>query len=309
MYLKKKILILTLAWVAFPWISYSQEVEELVKLYFNEVRAGKYPAVPKQLSLAENSKNTLITLTTYLDDSSSAVRSKAYSIAHLAGGNARQEATREKAVENLLKGCKDNDSGNVGLVLEYLTNFYTEDFNTASKDSIRRLFMRKPAHFDKLIKLIGFLELKDLTEQLRTLTTSGNPRQIRWASIVSLARMNDPAAQRDMMSRVKKLPTNDDVVYELFPDLVYTRYHEAINYMVEIMHSDAKNCTSADAERDSQIPCGFRIMEQLAPAIKGYPLDLDESGDIKSKDYQASLASVRHWFTKHTNYEILRDRY
>jgi hypothetical protein len=112
-----------------------------------------------------------------------------------------------------------------------------------------------------------------------------------------------------MMRRARKLPVNDDVIYSIFPDLVYTRNKEAVSYMIEVLQRDDATCMSADAERQAPIPCGYRVMEQLAPIIKGYPLALDASGDIKTNDYVAALKTVREWFTKHPNYEILKDKY
>jgi hypothetical protein len=50
-------------------------------------------------------------------------------------------------------------------------------------------------------------------------------------------------------------------------------------------------------------------MEQLAFAIEGYPLRLDDSGDINTEDYTAALMTVRNWFTTHKNYMILNDRF
>jgi hypothetical protein len=169
--------------------------------------------------------------------------------------------------------------------------------------------MRKQVHFDKVIRLAGFLDLKNLAAELTPLTASGTPQQIRWAALLALVRMKDETAQQQLMSRVKRLPVNDDVVYQVFPDLIFSRDREAINYMVEIMQSDAKNCTSADVEREIPIPCGYRIMEQLAPVIKNFPVEMEEGGDIKTNDYLAALASVRYWFNKNKNYEILTDRY
>jgi hypothetical protein len=287
----------------------AQQPSELLKLYFSEVRVGKYPPIPKPLSISENSKTVLSVLPVYFQDTVAGVRSKAYTIAALAGNNARQANVRELAVQQLLKGVNDKDGGNAGLALDYLTLFGRADFTAVSRDSVRNLFSRKPAHFDVLMKLIGFLELTDLTESIRPYTQTGNSQATRWPAIVSLARMNDARAAEEMMRRVRKLSINDDVIYEVFPDLAYSRRPEAIAYMVEALNSDDKNCLSADAEKEEAIPCGYRIMEQLAPVVDGYPLLLDESGDIKTKDYVAALKTVREWFVKHPDYKILRDRY
>jgi hypothetical protein len=308
--LKKRVLkTLLMVLLAWPIAGFAQNENELLSLYFNEVRAEKYPPIPKALSLSENSKNTLEAVAPYLTDTLVDVRAKALGIVSLAGNNSRQATVRQQAVQKLIEGIKDKNTGNTGVALEYLTDFLKSDFNTAAKDSVRMLFKRKTAHYEHLVKLTGFLDLKDLVESIKPLSIQGNPRQIRWAAIITLARLQDAPSQQEMMARVKKLTLNDDVVYEVFPDLIYTRDREAINYMVELLNSDGKYCMSADAEREVAIPCGYRIMEQLAPVIKNYPLEVDESGDIKTKDYLAALASVRHWFAKHEDYEILVDRY
>jgi hypothetical protein len=292
-----------------PVFTQAQDAKELVRRYFNDVRKGTYPAIPKPLSLPENAKSTLIALQPYWSDTLVDVRSKAYTITHIVGDNSRQPHIREAVVTHLIAGCKDKDGGNVGMVLDYLTEFRNTEFTVSAKDSIRSLFRQKIAHTDKLLKLIGFLELTDLKETIRPYTQAGNTQPIRWASLVSLARMNDAAAASEVMRRVRKLSVNDDIIYKIFPDLAYSRNQEAINYMVEVMQSDEKNCFSADAEREEPIPCGYRIMEQLAPVIEGYPLELDESGDIKTKDYTAALKKVREWFIKHKEYTILRDKF
>lgn len=292
-----------------PTVGKGQSIDELLRIYFSEVRAGKYPAIPKQLSLSENSKAVLGLLSGYQQDSITFVRSKAYTLIQLAGNNSRQDNLREVAVSRLVEGAADKDSGNAGIALDYLTSFRQQDFNPVSKDSIRALFKRKSSHFEKLVKLCGFLGMTDLKEEIRAFTQVGNNQSIRWASLVSLTRMGDVTATNELVRRARKLPVNDDVIYSVFPDLVYTRNREAIDYMIEVLQRDDANCMSADAEREAAIPCGYRVMEQLAPIVKGYPLQLDASGDVKTNDYVAALKTVREWFGKHAKYEILTDRY
>jgi hypothetical protein len=288
---------------------YGQQVSDLLNLYFSEVRNCKYPAIPKPVSIGENADETLASIKSYLTDTLTTVRAKAYAIAHLAGTNSRVPSVRLVYVNHLVNACKDEDSGNVGLSLSYLSQFLKKDFTPSALDSIRNLVRRKTPHFEDLLKLAGFLELKDLQSIIQPYTQAGNSRQVRWAAIIALARMGDAEALTNMMARVKRLPVNDDVVYEVFPDLVYTRQREALDYLITTMQSDAKNCMSADAERETAIICGYRIMEQLSPAIEGYPLKLDESGDIETKDYVSALSTVRDWFSKHKDYKIDRERF
>jgi len=139
--------------------SFGQKPDVLMRLYFAEVRQGKFPAIPKQLSLSENSKSILDNVGEYLTDSVATVRSKAYTIVYLAGSNARQSHIREVAVQELIVGVNDANGGNGGTALDYLSSFQKEDFNTTSKDTLRSLFRRKAVHLEKIIKLIGFLSL------------------------------------------------------------------------------------------------------------------------------------------------------
>jgi len=292
-----------------PQLGKAQNIDEQMRSYFGDVKSGKYPAIPKQLTLGENSKAVIGFLPRYLSDSVSGVRSKAYTIAMLAGNSARQEHSRQTAVDQLILGVKDPDGGNAGAALDFLSSFHRDDFSAGARDTLRSLFRRRAIHFEKIMKLCGYLELTDLSEGIRRYTEPGNSQAIRWAALISLARMGDAAAGGDMMRRTRKLPVNDDVIYSIFPDLVYTRNEEAVSYMIEVLQRDDATCMSADAERQAPIPCGYRIMEQLAPVIKGYPLALDASGDVKTNDYVAALKTVREWFTKHPNYEILKDKY
>jgi hypothetical protein len=66
---------------------------------------------------------------------------------------------------------------------------------------------------------------------------------------------------------------------------------------------------AADAEKDARIVCGYRIMEQLAPVIAEYPLQLDEFGDLQTHDYPSALEHVREWFLKHKTYTIRNDKF
>src|SRR5688572_28391385 len=101
-------------WLA-PCILQAQNVTDL---YFKEVRAGKYPSVPKNLTLPENASAALTALHPYLKDSVSSVRAAAYSISKTIGTTSKSSPIRTQAVTQLISAAKDNDSGNVGVVLD-----------------------------------------------------------------------------------------------------------------------------------------------------------------------------------------------
>jgi hypothetical protein len=79
-------------------------------------------------------------------------------------------------------------------------------------------------------------------------------------------------------------------------------------YLVTVLNSDEKLCSSSNPGSDVSILCGYRVMEYLAPVVKGYPLKQLPSGDIDTNDYHKALLSARSWFAK-KKYEILKDTF
>jgi hypothetical protein len=293
-----------------PSIVYAQDVKEHLSRYFTEIRSGKYPSIPLPLGLPENAKKTLSAVTPFSKDSSAVVRSKAYAIVRYAGSKSRQANIREQCAMQLLQACRDKNSANVGTALDYLTEFTVEDFTKVAKDTLRNIYKSQPSNIGKVIKLIGFLQLNDLQPSIQVLAQNKDANKFdRWAAQLALARMNNQQMTDNIMTRVKKLEVNDDVVYDIFPDLIYTRQPQAFAYLIEVLNSDTKNCSGADAETDVRIPCAYRVMEQLAPVIEGFPVSLDASGDIDTKDYPGALKTVRNWFQQHKDYKTINNKY
>lgn len=305
-----KYILLTILFLLFSSLVRGQDTKKILTAYFSEVRSGKYQSIPKNLFQPENAKTTLAAVVPYLKDSSIIVRAKAYALVQLVGNTTRQDNLREDAVSKLVDGIKDHDSGNAGLAIGYLQGFRKEDYTSVVKDTLVNVFKRRPPHLKEYIKLIGFLELTQTRDDLRALAQQGSAsRQDRWAALLALARMGDSYSKDDVIKRVSKLPVNDEVVYQIYPDLVYTRQKEIVALLIVQLNSDAKNCESADAERPANIPCAYRVMEMLAPAIEGYPVKLDVSGDIDAKDYTKALQKVRTWFKEHPDYKISKDKF
>jgi hypothetical protein len=303
---KSQAILLTLLLILTSCVTYSQTVSDRVRQYINDAGVS---TLPDQLLKETNTLEVISSASLFFQDTLSQVRVKAYLLISGVGLQSKKGNVRQEAVNKLVQASRDADGGNVGMLWSSLTRFNKEDFSTAAKDSLKSRFRQKPAHLNEILKLMGYLEMKDMAEEIRPLSLSGNSnKRDRWAALLALARMGDAASVQSLMQRVQKLPVNDDVVYEVFPDLAYTRQPEAINYMITVLNSDEKNCLSADAENETAIPCAYRVMEQLAPVIEDYPLKLDASGDIKTKDYVKALATVRNWVKgKGDKYKIKRD--
>ncbi|MBI3218932.1 MAG: hypothetical protein HYZ44_05445 [Bacteroidetes bacterium] len=278
--------------------------------YFAQTRAGKYPTIPIEIAKPENASSALNALSTYLNDSTVVIRQRAASLSRYIGTQSNVNSIRAKAINQLVFASKDKDSGNVGAALLYLTEFRKKDFSKSNLDTLYSIFKRKQAHLNILIRLMGYLEIQTSKNDLYNLSQDQSlGRKDRWTAMLALARMNDEQAITDVLNRVKRMPLTDAVVYEIFPDLVFTRRPEAISFLVEAIYSDAKNCESPNSDNAERIPCAYRIMEMLAPVIENYPLKQNASGDIETTDYTGALQQIRNWFKANKNYTILRDTY
>ena len=278
--------------------------------YFAQVRAGKYANVPAEVNKPELANGLLKSLGVYASDTLPSVRARAAGLVRTFGLQSKVQSVRTQAVQQLMTAANDKDTGNAGVVLNHLTGFRKNDFSAAAKDSLYTYFQRKSGNMNTLIRLLGYLNVQKAKNELFALSQDGAAgRKDRWAALLALSRMGDEQAINDVMNRVKRMPVSDALVYEVFPDLVYTRRREAFSYLLETLNSDAKNCESADPERPSRIPCAYRVMEMLAPAIGNYPLKLSDSGDVVTSDYPAALTQVREWFQVNKEFKILDDKY
>lgn len=278
--------------------------------YFSQIKGGKQPNIPAEFGKPENATAILNLLPLYLKDSTALVRGCAASLSRLIGVQSKTAAQRSKAVQQLVAAAKDKDSGNAGAALMFLSEFRKSDFSLVDQDTLFNMLKRKAPHLNLLIRLMGYLEIQSSKNELFNLSqTSSLSRRDRWAALLALARLGDQQAIDNMMARVRKMPVTDAVVYEVFPDLIYTRTHEATDYMIEALYSDSKNCESANSESSQRIPCAYRVMEMLAPVIETYPLKLSESGDIDSNDYPMALETVRAWFKVNRNYKISKEKF
>ncbi|MCD4835035.1 MAG: hypothetical protein K8R31_14650 [Bacteroidales bacterium] len=288
-------------------------VRKLLDDYMDIVRKEVYSASPeKELYSKKNAGELLKLLNEYYTDTLAKVRSKAYYLTYKATYKSNDKELRNVSVFNLVQALKDEDSGNIGSAASWLTNFYSTDFNEASKDSLRIIMHKQSSYLDRIIKLVAFAGLNDQIEYLMNNLRNGNYRssKVVWATHLALARLGVEEEINFCVDLVKKQAVNDDVIYELVPDLVYIRCHKAIDYLVEILQDETKNCYSANPENPQRIACGYRVMEFLAPIIKDFPLEVDSTGDLIVDDYEGALKIIREWFSEHAdNYVIIKNSY
>jgi hypothetical protein len=300
--LKKYILIILVLGSVECW------AQQEVKTYFSAI-AKQLPTSPFTFDPAVSENRYIQALSSYLTDTLLVVRSEAYHVVNRLGQSSKQAKTRKEVVKILLKGWRDKDTGINGQVANALFRFNREDFDKAALEDIRALNRSVIPYHGKLFKLIGKIDMRDQLDVMKThLQKQQTPlsRQDVWSAYVAMARMGDVLSEQNVMDKANKLGTNDDTIYELFPDLVYIGSRTTIDFLVKQLYSEENNCSSPDAESERSINCAYRIMEMLAPVIKDYPIAVSASGDLVEKDYPKALATIRSWFNAHNgNYTIV----
>ncbi|MDA3953311.1 MAG: hypothetical protein PF485_06670 [Bacteroidales bacterium] len=287
--------------------------EFIIKDYMELVQKEVYsPSLSKDFFNKNNPEDILITLNGYYNDTLAKVRFKAFYLTYKTAYKSNSKNLREEAVFRLVQGLKDEESGNVGSIANWLTNFNTSDFNEEAKDSLKWVLREQKSYLDKIIRIVAFVGLSDQIEYLKNNLQNGiySSNKVVWAVHLAMARLGVQEEIDFCVELVKKQKLNDDVVYELLPDLVYIRDKKAINYLVEILNDETKNCYSANPENPKQIVCGYRVMEYLAPIIKDFPLEYDDTGDLLVEDYEQALIITRNWFKENSdNYSLIKYTY
>jgi hypothetical protein len=224
------------------------------------------------------------------------------------GVNSSDSSVRTKCVEYLINACNKADPIISRRAISYLSTFSPADFSDATYQDLIRLLRDDHPLLSSVMKIVAYLQLRSAVPTLRELSNA-ETTSIRWAALIALARLRDESAVETIMKEVQRFPVDDDIVYYIFPDLIFTRNRELIALVVKAVYSDEELCYPPDAEQNLRIRCAYRIIEQLAPVIRDFPLKLDAYGDLVANDYYQALDSARKWLTKHPDFEIITDTF
>jgi hypothetical protein len=245
----------------------------------------------------------------YLQDTSQSVRLRAYGILKQVGLKSEDQQLSQEVVAQLIAGIGDTDRSISVRNTGGLKNFQQQDFTTASANQLLNFLSTSTPNLEELLLVIGFVQPDNAVASIRPLIGQlrGMDRMAAW---LALSRMGEEDAVQYVMQRVERQPVNDDLVYEIVPYLVYTRRQEAFLFLERIIQSNEPTCLSADADREENILCGYRVLEYIAPVMIDFPLPVDEFGELEIDDYEAGLAEVREWMVEQDGeYELAMGSY
>jgi len=293
----------------------AQTLKQQVAQAMDQVRNGKYyngGEEPFAKALANEPANLLDAIIPYMSDSIWKVRLQASDLIYLACRKSPDQKLRQTAIQYLVFGCGDKESGIAYRVGQYLPKFQKNDFNGIAKDSLAAYIKEQVSYLDNVLMLAGYLNLTKSMHDIRNIFILPHQTdKVQWSAHLALARMGDSNEIAYCIRVVQSKQMNNSIIYNLVPGLIYTRQKAVFDYLITILNSDEKNCNSSNPDNASKIVCGYRVMEFLAPVIKDFPLQtIPGVNQIKTNNYDAALETARNWFKdKAGNYEILNDNY
>lgn len=282
-----------------------------VQSFFREVLKNPniFHKIPSNLN--QDKFQILKRLEPYQNDSISNIRKYSYLIANNLTAGDEDLLLKQNVVNFLLNGYLDSNSGICGIVSDLLKSYPKNAFNNNAHQKIKELLYMSPSYYHELIKLAGYINPDSTSEILHELLLLGKLKNNEpyWATQLALARIGEQAAIEFCMNQIELMEVNDDLIYDFVPDLIYTHQRKAIDFLIQLLQSNEKNCESSNAESTEMIICGYRIMEYLAPIVINFPLKINDTGDIDTNDYQEALQECRGWFFQNPNYNINHENY
>lgn len=181
-------------------------------------------------------------------------------------------------------------------VTAYLNDFSPTLFSAHSKSVIASKVRETKVDADQLIRLSGKLAITDLIPYLDSiLVDEKREPSLKWSAQLALGRMGDVTKVKECVERVRRIGMNDQVVFDLMPDLLYLRNRIAYDYILHQILSDEEKCTSANPDHEHPLNCAYRLIELIAPYIKDFPVKIYESGDLITDSYLKTLKVVQDW--------------
>lgn len=277
--------------------------------YLDDIRVnGKTKVTPEYLWKTTDVVALTEQLNAYAHDSVTDVADEAYNIVALAGRNSDNAVERQVAVRFLAGGLNNGSSRIMSNNISRLQYFCNTDIDTVAQHIIQeRLNKWNAIYYIQVIKMAAKLGVGYEQILNRQMMDKDADVEITWAMHLAMARLGE---QRDIdfvARRAASIPYEyvEDLMRLIIPELIYTRQKQAIDVCVKILQDDGCKCASGNPNVDAKILCGYRIMELLAPVVKGFPYAASATGMIETDDYEEALRVVRKWFADNPDYEVI----
>lgn len=176
-------------------------------------------------------------------------------------------------------------------VWKALNKFPRSVYSTKTKLHIQEYLLTQPQNLDRWLLLAGFST--DNPVPILQILEAQKSRSIQQAGKLALVRMGDEARTQAFLKAIKRIPVQDQFVYDIAPLAIYTRNKKVIQYLVDVIIENRGKCHPADAETSGQISCGYRLVELLGPVLLEAPEEMEK--EFSNADAEEQLRAAIRW--------------
>ncbi|QMW03332.1 hypothetical protein [Spirosoma foliorum] len=291
---------------------FSQPVS-LVKQILDSARADRSTSIDmRPLLLPGQAPIALVELQPATRDTLTRVRQAAYRTLAYLSQRVIDTTGKQQALSLLTAGLTDNESTIIRSVSSALRQVNRQTFTPVVVQRIRLLLRSGQKNLSEVCRLLGFIgDQSDRSRLSLLLTAPGLDAATSQSIRLALVRLGDAALRGQLVSKLKGQVVNSNFMVFALTDLLYTRQKEIVDVLVTKLYSNESNCEGATPT--ARINCAYQLMISLAPFIVDYPIQVDEFGESSlpatNEAYIQTLATVRDWFTAHTDYRMRNDIY
>jgi len=272
------------------------ELTKQVDQLMGQVRSGAAITVDRNKILNAPAKESISALRKYFADTVDAVRYEALSLGTQLVLKAKEQGLARAHIHDLIAYSVIGQTIN-NQVAGLLKKFKPGDFSLSELSLMKEVMEARENNIGTMAKIYAFAggTADGLHALLAKPTLSkSDKKDIRLA----LVRTGDQALAQKMSQALSEQVFNDELIYSALPEILYTKNKTLYTQVLNAILSDAKKCSSANNDDNTPIICAYRLIEQVAPHITGFPVTINDKGEIDTKDISASLVLVREWIAK-----------
>lgn len=284
-----KLITITLVIIATSCFSQSS-----VNEYFQLLKQKKQTKnLPDSLFLEPNLEKTIKEILPFFKDTSLNIALNVVPIYVRACKAYSKSDIRKEAVKRLIKLSIDGID-----CLNYLKGFYVNDFDDEAKEKIANHILSSKVNKDWML-ISGFLKIEKLMAHYRKIAFSQQESPTyRWNTMLAMARMNDEGAINELI-RVQNIQSfNDDFIYEILPDLLYTKNKKIYSALLEKTKQSDEKCDSPNPNSENSTPCICLALPAFSASIIDFPIKVNASGDIMERNCNLAIQKFNNWYGK-----------
>ena len=205
-------------------------------------------------------------------------------------------ASRESYVVSLTEILWRSSASVGASSLKLMEQFERKSFSQSVKDDLMTYISEKSENRSEAILLLGFIGNQNDISFLKNLEHYASiSKKDKYKVKLALVRLNDAVTTEEYLAELGSRRINDELVTNVLSDLIYTHNQEVYKVLLAELNNQTPACLSANNDSDEHILCAYRILEQLSPEIREFPVAVDKSGELAG-DYEKALITAREWY-------------